>query len=78
MGLIGVLILFWVINFKQLFTSFHRIFFEGDSWLFLFSDTLIRLFPMRFWQDVFIMIGVFTFVGGAALWYFFEKRLAKL
>lgn len=78
MGLIGVLILFLVINFKQLFTSFHRIFFEGDSWLFLFSDTLIRLFPMRFWQDIFIIIGIFSFAGGAALWYFFEKRMAKL
>jgi hypothetical protein len=22
-----------------------------DSWLFYYSDTLIRLFPIRFWQD---------------------------
>jgi len=46
-----------VINFDTLFTSFHRIFFEGDTWLFSYSNSLIRLFPLRFWQDVFITIG---------------------
>jgi integral membrane protein (TIGR01906 family) len=70
LALIGALILILLINFKQLFTTFHRIFFEGDSWLFLFSDTLIRLFPMRFWQDVFILIGSFAFIGGFVLWFF--------
>ncbi len=33
------------------FTSFHLVFFEQDSWLFAYSDTLIRLFPLRFWVD---------------------------
>jgi integral membrane protein (TIGR01906 family) len=68
MTLIGAMVLFLVINFKLVFTTFHRIFFEGDSWLFLFSDTLIRLFPMRFWQDAFILIGAFSFIGAFALW----------
>ncbi|MEK6221896.1 MAG: TIGR01906 family membrane protein, partial [Chloroflexota bacterium] len=53
---IGVLIIFVIISFNQIFIGFHRIFFEGDTWLFLYSDTLIRLFPMRFWQDVFISL----------------------
>ena len=52
----GVLI-FLAINFNQLFTQFHQLFFEGDSWLFLMSDHLIRLFPLRFWRDIFIFIG---------------------
>ncbi len=40
------------------FTGFHRIFFEGDTWYFLYSDTLIRLFPEQFWFDAAILIGV--------------------
>ncbi len=51
------------LNFDQLFTQFHRIFFEGDSWLFYLSDNLIRLFPIRFWQDLFIFIGVCTILA---------------
>jgi integral membrane protein (TIGR01906 family) len=74
MALLGAMILILVINFRQLFTAFHRIFFEGDSWLFLFSDTLIRLFPMRFWQDAFILVGAFSFLGGLLLGFFFGRR----
>jgi integral membrane protein (TIGR01906 family) len=48
------------ISFNQLFTVFHRLFFTGDSWLFYYSDSLIRLFPLRLWQDVFIAVGVLT------------------
>ncbi|MBM3179700.1 MAG: TIGR01906 family membrane protein [Chloroflexi bacterium] len=53
--------------FWQFFTSFHQIFFEGDSWLFYFSDTLIRLFPIRFWQDAFLWAAVLTLGGGVGL-----------
>ncbi len=51
-------------SFSALFTEFHRIFFSGDTWLFLYSDSLIRLFPMRFWQDAFILMGAFSVAGG--------------
>lgn len=44
------------LNWGDFFTTFHRIFFEGDTWTFPLSDTLIRLFPMRFWIDVAIVI----------------------
>jgi uncharacterized membrane protein len=43
------------------------LFFTGDSWLFLYSDTLIRLFPMRFWQDAFLFAGALDVLGGLAL-----------
>lgn len=55
---------FTLISFRALFTAFHKIFFEGDSWLFLYSDTLIRLFPMQFWQDVFLVFGISTLAAG--------------
>jgi integral membrane protein (TIGR01906 family) len=54
--------LFW-----KFFTFFHSLFFEGDSWLFLYSDTLIRLFPIRFWQDAFLWAAVIALGGGLGL-----------
>jgi integral membrane protein (TIGR01906 family) len=53
--------------FDVFFTWFHSLFFEGDSWLFLFSDTLIRLFPIRFWEDAFLWAAVIALGGGLAL-----------
>jgi integral membrane protein (TIGR01906 family) len=54
--------LFWVF-----FAWFHSLFFQGDSWLFADSDTLIRLFPIRFWQDTFLAAALFILAGGLAL-----------
>ena len=48
------------ISFSALFTGFHKIFFEGETWIFLYSDSLIRLFPMQFWQDAFFLLGVIS------------------
>ena len=46
-------------NFGFFFTIFHRLFFEGDSWLFPRTDTLIQLFPVPFWMDAtFILAGL--------------------
>ncbi len=63
LGIIVLVIISTFINFDQLFTAFHSIFFEGDTWLFFASDTLIRLFPLKFWSDAFIYMGIFTLVG---------------
>ena len=63
--LVGIAIdpnVFW--NF---FAGFHSLFFTGDSWLFLYSDTLIRLFPLRFWQDAFLFAAIIALGGGAVL-----------
>jgi integral membrane protein (TIGR01906 family) len=54
--------LFWAF-----FSGFHALFFTGDSWLFLYSDTLIRLFPLRFWQDTFLFAAAIAVAGGLAL-----------
>lgn len=66
-GLVILIGLFGAIAFWQLFTLFHALFFEGDSWLFLYSDTLIRQFPMQFWQDAFLWAGVVSVGGGLLL-----------
>lgn len=41
-----------VLGFDAFFTRFHEMFFEGDSWRFSDSDTLIRVFPEQLWIDV--------------------------
>lgn len=70
-GAIGLIVLIGIsINpnvFWNFFAGFHSLFFEGDSWLFLFSDTLIRLFPLRFWQDAFLFAAVIALGGGFGL-----------
>lgn len=53
--------------FEQFFIFFHSIFFKGDSWLFEFSDTLIRLFPIRFWEDAFLWVAILALGGGVGL-----------
>ncbi|MBV6396491.1 MAG: hypothetical protein HFACDABA_02089 [Anaerolineales bacterium] len=53
--------------FWGFFSGFHALFFEGDSWLFASSDTLIRLFPLRFWQDAFLFAAIIAALGGLGL-----------
>ncbi len=74
--LILAILLYLAINFNQLFTQFHEIFFEGNSWLFFTSDDLIRLFPLRFWRDIFIFIGGLSGII-AALILLFPMRITK-
>jgi integral membrane protein (TIGR01906 family) len=63
-----------VINFDFFFVLFHQMFFTGDSWLFLSTDSLIRLFPLPFWMDaaalwVILALGETVLIGAAAyLW----------
>jgi len=70
-GVIGLIVVVGIsVNpnvFWNFFVGFHGLFFEGDSWLFLYSDTLIRLFPLRFWQDAFLFAAVIALGGGIAL-----------
>jgi hypothetical protein len=42
---------------------------NGDlfSWLFPDSDTLIRLYPLQFWQDAVLSIGIISALCGLAL-----------
>lgn len=76
-GLLVTILVLVATSFDAFFTQFHHIFFEGDTWLFLYSDTLIRLFPMKFWQDAFILIGAITLVISLALSYLGGRRAMK-
>jgi integral membrane protein (TIGR01906 family) len=67
-----------LINFDVLFTAFHGLFFQSGSWVFYTSDSLIRLFPITFWQDCFTIVGVFTLIMGSLLGWQGIKRSRRL
>lgn len=72
--LVALLLITAVANFNWFFTAFHRVFFEGDTWLFPYTDTLIQLFPLPFWFDIVQLwvlgaIIVSCIIGGLALWW---------
>jgi len=74
LGLLIALGLFIVFGFDAFFVLFHRVFFTGDTWLFRWSDTLIRLFPEKFWFDIFVWLAGGTLaeaaaIGAAAWWW---------
>jgi integral membrane protein (TIGR01906 family) len=76
LAFLAAVILLVFIDFDALFTTFHHLFFTGDTWLFYYSDNLIRLFPMRFWRDAFLLTGGLTVLLAllAALSQFWKKN----
>ncbi len=62
LGTVGSGDVFW-----QFFSDFHGLFFKGDTWLFAYSDTLIRLYPLKFWEDAVLYIGLITALGALAV-----------
>ena len=77
---IGLLALF---AWQVWFDNFHLVFFEPGSWLFAYSDTLIRLFPLPFWVDATFTITAFSLSGGLLLafagrrWQFVIKKTSR-
>ncbi len=74
-GILIMILFLTLISFQALFTNFHLLFFEGDSWLFFYSDTLIRLFPVQFWKDIFLAFGILTLAGGVLLGWLLPTRI---
>jgi integral membrane protein (TIGR01906 family) len=72
--IVGSVILFVLVGFGFFFVFFHEVFFDPGTWTFNYSDTLIRLFPERFWRDAFLVIGLISILGGLALALGLRKR----
>ncbi|MFQ5617308.1 MAG: TIGR01906 family membrane protein [Anaerolineales bacterium] len=66
-GFVGAVILFVLVAFGVFFVFFHEVFFDPGTWTFLFTDTLIRLFPERFWRDTFIWVGGLSILEALAV-----------
>ncbi len=74
---IGAIILLGVmtlLSWNSAFDAFHELLFPPGSWRFLFSDSLIRLYPERLFVDAAAIIGALSFLGallimlGASQW----------
>lgn len=72
--LVGVTMVIVLVGFGLFFVFFHDVFFDPGTWRFAFSDTLIRLFPERFWRDTFLAVGLLTGIGGLVLTMIFRRR----
>ncbi len=60
--------------FWDFFAWFHSLFFTGNSWIFEYSDTLIRLFPIQFWEDTFLAAAAIVLAGGLGLAFGIKER----
>jgi integral membrane protein (TIGR01906 family) len=71
-----------LVNFNWFFTRFHQLFFEGDTWLFLPTDTLIQLYPLPFWFDVAILLAALTIAEALILflatWFWLTRSVYNL
>ena len=64
--------IFSVVAFDQFFVLFHHIFFEGTSWLFNYTDSLIQFYPEPFWEAASygfaLFVGACSFLVGLIGW----------
>ncbi|HIQ00687.1 MAG TPA: TIGR01906 family membrane protein [Anaerolineales bacterium] len=78
-GVGGLMLARW----EVFFTGFHELLFPPGTWTFPTSDTLIRLYPERFWMDVgAVVVGLLVVQAGvigtgALLWRRFEVHSSK-
>ncbi len=59
--LITFALIFSLVNYDLAFELFHNYVFDPYSWRFRYTDTLLRIYPMRFWYDGTIF--VISFAG---------------
>ncbi len=58
---------FSTLDWTAAFDWFHETLFAAGSWRFLFSDSLIRLYPERLFVDAAIAIAAFAAAGALAM-----------
>jgi integral membrane protein (TIGR01906 family) len=63
-GFIVTIGLMALIGWDTWFALFHKLFFAAGSWTFNYSDTLIRLFPQKFWMDAVFTVSGLSALGG--------------
>ena len=65
MILLPLMILFLIfLNFDELFTTFHHIFFNNDAWLFDYrTDPIILALPQEFFMHCFLLVMIIVEAG---------------
>jgi integral membrane protein (TIGR01906 family) len=64
--------------FEQAFEVFHELFFAGGTYTFdPRTDRLVQLFPIQFWEETSLAVGVVILVvAGVAAWWGFRSKEA--
>jgi len=60
LALMALALIASVASFMLLFDAIHDLLFPPGTWIFPFSDTLIRLFPEQFWRDALLSFAAIT------------------
>jgi integral membrane protein (TIGR01906 family) len=63
-GLVLALVLFVLLSWQTFFVMFHDVFFPPGTWTFNWNDSLIRLFPDKFWFDAATILTVGALMAG--------------
>ena len=66
-GFFGILTLtllgiFVFANYNKAFELFHIIAFDPYSWRFKYTDTLLRIYPMKFWYEATKVVALMSFL----------------
>jgi integral membrane protein (TIGR01906 family) len=76
-GLLILLALFVLLSWYTFFVTLHDAFFAPGTWTFDWSNSLIRLYPDKFWSDAGTLITMSALVAGilvALAGYFLGRR----
>ncbi len=76
-GILVVIGLLMAVAWSFVFTQFHNLFFDAGTWVFYYTDSLIRLFPEQFWLDFGIIWAGLVFLVGlveAGVGYWLVRR----
>lgn len=65
--LLAAIALFILVGWTVFFTLFHELLFPPGTWTFYYTDSLIRLFPEKFWFDVGAIISIGTLLEGVVV-----------
>lgn len=67
-GLLGLTAAAMLVGFEELFVQFHLLSFSNDLWqLDPRTDHLVQMFPIEFWFQVSLAVGVISILEGAAV-----------
>jgi len=66
--LLGALVVYALLSWRTFFVAFHDVFFPPGTWTFDWENSLIRIFPDKFWFDAFLLPLGTVFLLSLALW----------
>ncbi len=73
---IAVVGVFAVFAFDAAFEVFHRLFFSGNYTFDPATDRLVQLFPVQFWSEISMAVGIVVIALSVVTWWLAKRRAA--